>query len=51
MENFIHRENPALFKRRLAEPRSNAEQKVLLKLLADDEAKEPSTKNSILKSR
>jgi hypothetical protein len=51
MEKFIHRENLALFKRRLAEPRSDAERKVLLKLLADEEAKEPSTKNSILKSR
>ena len=39
---------PALFKKRLAEPHSDAERDVLLKLLADEEAKEPPPKNSIL---
>ena len=51
MEKFIHREDLALFKRRLAEPRSDAERKVLLNLLADEEAKEPPLKNGILKPR
>ena len=51
MEKFIHRENLALFKKRLAEPHSDAEREVLLKLLADEQAKEPSPRNSILKSR
>jgi hypothetical protein len=51
MEKFLHRENLALFKKRLAEPHSDAEREVLLKLLADEQAKEPSPRNSILKSR
>ena len=36
MEDFIHRENLALFKKRLAEPHSDAEREMLLKLLADE---------------
>jgi hypothetical protein len=40
MEKFIHRENLALFKKRLAEPRGESERQVLLKLLADEEAKD-----------
>jgi hypothetical protein len=40
MEKFIHRENLALFKKRLAEPRDESERQVLLKLLADQEAKD-----------
>jgi hypothetical protein len=51
MEKFIHRENLALFKKRLAEPHSDAEREVLLKLMADEEAKEPRPKNGILKPR
>ncbi len=51
MDKFIHRENLALFKRRLAEAQSNAERDVLLKLLADEEAKEPQPKNSTLRSQ
>jgi hypothetical protein len=51
MEKFIHRENLALFKKRLAEPHTDAEQEVLLKLLAEEKAKEPPPKNGILKSR
>ena len=51
MEKFIHRENLALFKRRLAETHSDAEREVLLKLLADEKAKEPPSKNGILKLR
>ncbi len=41
MEEFIHRENLALFNKRLAEPHTDAEREVLLKLLAEEEAKEP----------
>jgi hypothetical protein len=41
MEKFIQRENLALLKRRLAEPHTDAEREVLLKLLADEKAKEP----------
>jgi hypothetical protein len=51
MEKFIHRENLALFKKRLAEVQSDAEREVLLQLLADEEAKEPQPKNGILKPR
>lgn len=34
MQNFIHRENLALFERRLAEPCTESERKVLSELLA-----------------
>ena len=51
MEKYIHRENLTLFKKRLAEPRSEVEREVLFKLLADEEAKEPPLKNGILKPR
>ena len=51
MEKYIHRENLTLFKKRIAESHSNAEREVLLKLLAEEEAKEPPPKNGILKSR
>lgn len=40
MEKFIHRENVALFRKRLAEPHDDAEHKVLLQLLAEEEAKD-----------
>jgi len=40
MGKYIHRQNVALFKKRLAESHSDAEREVLLKLLADEEAKE-----------
>ena len=43
MDKFIHRENLALFKKRLAEPHDAATHKVLLKLLADEEAKDRAT--------
>ena len=51
MEKYIHRENLTLFKKCLAESHSNAEREVLLKLLADEEAKEPPQRNGILKPR
>jgi hypothetical protein len=41
MEEFIHRENLALFKKRLADPHTSAEREMLMKLLAEEEAKEP----------
>ena len=44
MEGFIHRENLALFRKRLAEPCDDAQRRLLLKLLAEEEAKEPPTK-------
>ena len=40
MEKFIHRENLALYKKCLEEPRTAAEREVLLKLLAEEEQKE-----------
>lgn len=40
MEKFIHQQNLALFKKRLAEARTEAEREVLLKLLADEKAKD-----------
>jgi hypothetical protein len=48
MEEFIHRENLALFKKHLTEPHSEAEREVLLKLLADEQAKEPPQKKGVL---
>lgn len=46
MEKFIHRENLALYKKRLEEPHTEAEREVLLKLLAEEEKKEPSPKKN-----
>jgi hypothetical protein len=40
MEKFIQRGNIALFKKRLTEPQTDAEREVLLKLLAEEEAKD-----------
>ena len=42
MEKFIQRENVTLYRKRLAEPHTEAEHKILLKLLADEEAKDAS---------
>ena len=44
MERFIHQENLALFRRRLAEPCDDAQRRLLLQLLAEEEAKEPPAK-------
>jgi hypothetical protein len=41
MQKFVHRENLARFKKRLAETRDASERQVRLKLLAEDEANEP----------
>ena len=47
MEKFIQRESVTLYKKRLAEPHTEAEHKILLKLLADEEAKDaPSSRSS-----
>lgn len=51
MGDFIHRENLALFRKRLAEAHGAEEREVLLKLLADEEAKSPSPRKSTLKPR
>jgi len=40
MDKFIHRENLALFRKRLAEPHDDTERQVLLKLLAGEGAKD-----------
>jgi hypothetical protein len=39
MERFIHTQNLALFKKHLAEPCDDARRQLLLKLLAEEEAK------------
>jgi hypothetical protein len=39
LDRFIQRENLALFKKRLAEPHTATEHEILLKLLAQEEAK------------
>lgn len=41
MDNYIHRENLSLLRKRLSEAHDDATHKVLLKLLAEEEAKEP----------
>ena len=51
MEKYIHRGNLTLLKKRLAEPHTDAEREVLMKLLTDEQAKEPLPKNGILKQR
>lgn len=40
MEEFIHRENLALLRKRLAEVEDEASRRVILKLLAEEEAKD-----------
>ena len=51
MEKFIRQQNMDLFKKRLAEPHTDAEREVLMKLLADEQAKEPPPKMENLKPR
>jgi hypothetical protein len=43
MEEFIHRENLALFRKRLAEAPDEATRQIISKLLAEEEAKELSS--------
>ena len=41
MERFVHNENLALFRKKLADPLlTEAERKIVLQLLADEEAKQ-----------
>jgi hypothetical protein len=41
LDMFVHQENPALFKKLLADPETtDAERELLLKLLAEEEAKD-----------
>jgi hypothetical protein len=44
MEKYIHRANLTLFKKRLAEVRDPDQHEILLKLLAEEQAKDPSPK-------
>jgi hypothetical protein len=44
MEEFIHRENLIILKRRLAEAKNDAQRQMLAKLLAEEEAWDISTK-------
>jgi hypothetical protein len=46
MDQYIHRENLTLFKKRLAEAHTDAEREVILRLLADEETKGSAQKNS-----
>lgn len=41
MEKFIHQQNLALFEKCLAQPHTDAEREVLMKLLRDEQAQEP----------
>jgi hypothetical protein len=41
MEEFIHRENLEIFRRQLALAKDDAQRQLLLKLLAEEEAKVP----------
>jgi hypothetical protein len=40
MERYIHRENLALLRKRLAETQDEATRKVIMKLLAEEETKD-----------
>ena len=51
MEKYIHQQNLALFKKRLAEARADAEREAPLKLLTNEEPKEPLLKHGILEPR
>lgn len=46
MEEFIHRENLIIFKRRLAVAKSDEQRQMLLKLLAEEEARDTSAKET-----
>ena len=38
MEEFLHRENMVIFKRRLADAKTDSQRQLILKLLAEEEA-------------
>jgi hypothetical protein len=46
MEQFVHRENLIIFKRRLAGAKSDEQRQMLLKLLAEEEARDTSAKET-----
>jgi hypothetical protein len=46
VDKFIHRENLALYRRRLAEGPDDATREVILKLLAEEEAKDDADRSS-----
>ena len=47
MDRYIHLENLALFRKRLADSKTTeAEREIILKLLAEEEAREPSPKKN-----
>jgi hypothetical protein len=41
MEQFVHRQNLAHFRKLLAQPTDETQRRMLLKLIAEEEAKEP----------
>ena len=47
MEDYIHRENMALLRRRLSETSGESQRQVLLKLLTEEEAKDRTIGNSM----
>lgn len=47
MDKFIHRGNLALLRKRLAEPHGDAEHQVLLRLLAEEEARDLPQRNDL----
>ena len=47
MERFIHLANLALFRKRLTEPCDDARRQLLLKLLAEEEAREPAPEKEL----
>jgi hypothetical protein len=49
MEKFIHQENVALFKKCFVKPHTDVEREVLLRLLADEQAKDSPPKSGTLK--
>jgi hypothetical protein len=46
MEDFLHRENMIIFRRQLTEAKSDAQRQLLLKLLAEEEAREQRPKET-----
>jgi hypothetical protein len=51
MDDYIHRENLTLFKKRLAQAHTDAEREVILRLLADEEMREPPLKDGVPRPR
>jgi hypothetical protein len=48
MDKYIHRANLALFRKHLAEAPDDATRQILLKLLAEEEAKEPPSRSKAM---